>query len=200
MALTINYLTRVISVPQNYLTALGGSLYELDANALRNDLKNLEDSEDGVAFPPTLRHSTESTLSGVTYARQLEIINGYTLSFENTGTPYTVTVVGANHNLGDVTVFDGGMSMIIGNSAGLISVNTGGTVAPSAQEIRDAMTLAPVAAPVAGSIDSKIANVADDVLAAAVLAPIHANMKETNDEALIGDGSEADKFRSHLVP
>lgn len=38
------------------------------------------------------------------------------------------------------------------------------------------------------------------VLAAAQAAPIHANMKETNDEEIIGDGSESDKFRSHLMP
>jgi hypothetical protein len=123
--ISIDYATLVISVEQSDLTPLGGQQYRLDANAFRNTLKNLEDSEDGMAFPPTLRHATESTLSGVTYARQLEIINGYTVTFETVGSPYTVTVVGANHNLGDVTNFDGGMSMIIGNSAGLQVVTSG---------------------------------------------------------------------------
>ncbi len=126
MAIAMDWLTKVISVPQADLVSLGGGKYELDANAFRNVLKNIEDSEEGVSFLPILRHSTQSTLSGVVYARQVEIINGYTLSFQNTGTPYTVVVVGANHNFGDVTNFDGGMSMIIGNSAGLISVDTGG--------------------------------------------------------------------------
>jgi hypothetical protein len=125
MAVTINYATLVISVEQSDLTPLGGGVYELNANAFRNTLKNLEDSEDGMVFPPTLRHATESTLSGVTYARQLEIINGYTITFETVGSPYTVQVVGANHNLGDVTNFDGGMSMIVGNSAGLQVVSVG---------------------------------------------------------------------------
>lgn len=119
MTITINYATKIISVSQADLTSVGGNVYELDADAFRNILKGLEDSEDGMAFPQTLRHSTESTLSGVTYARQLEIINGYTITFETTGSPYIVKVTGANHNLGDVTNFDGGMSMIIGNSAGL---------------------------------------------------------------------------------
>jgi hypothetical protein len=125
MTISIDYATLVISVEQSDLTALGGGLYELDANAFRNTLKNLEDSEDGIAFPPTLRHATEATLSGVTYVRQLEVINGYTITFETVGSPYTVTVVGANHNLGDVTNFDGGMSMIVGNSAGLQVVSVG---------------------------------------------------------------------------
>lgn len=41
-----------------------------------------------------------------------------------------------------------------------IAVTTGGTVAPTQQQIRDAMTLAAVASPVSGSIDSKLTNVA----------------------------------------
>ena len=127
MAITINYGTKIITVPQADLTPLGGSLYELNANDFRNVLKNLEDDESGIAFLPTLRHATQSTLSGVTYARQVEIINGYTISFQNTGTPYTVKVAGANHNIGDVTNFDGGMSLIIGNAAGLVVSGSGVT-------------------------------------------------------------------------
>jgi hypothetical protein len=38
------------------------------------------------------------------------------------------------------------------------------------------------------------------VLAAAQADPIHSNMKQTNDEEIIGVGTEADKFRSHLIP
>lgn len=40
-----------------------------------------------------------------------------------------------------------------------IAVNTGGVISPTAQQIRDAMTLAAVAVPVSGSIDSKLTNV-----------------------------------------
>lgn len=40
-----------------------------------------------------------------------------------------------------------------------IAVNTGGVISPTAQQIRDAMTLAAVATPVSGSIDSKLTNV-----------------------------------------
>ncbi len=120
MALSMNWDTQVVTVPQADLTSLGGGVYELDVDAFRLALKDLEDSEVGMAFPATHRHNTEVTLSGVTYARTVEMINGYTVSFENTGTPYVVSCVGANHNLGDVTNFDGGMSLLIGNSAGLI--------------------------------------------------------------------------------
>jgi hypothetical protein len=53
---------------------------------------------------------------------------------------------------------------------------------------------------VGGSSAPTAAQNAAAVLAAARLTPIHANMKQTNDEDLIGDGTETDKFRSHLVP
>jgi len=51
-----------------------------------------------------------------------------------------------------------------------------------------------------GAAPPSAATIAAAVLAAAALDPIASNMKEANDEAIIGDGSTANKFRSHLVP
>jgi hypothetical protein len=124
MPITISWGSRIINIPQSYLTLLSGTRYQLDLDQFRLDLKDLEDSPEGIVFPTTHNHNTQVTLSGVTYARTLEIINGYTVTFQNTGTPYTVDCTGANHNLGDVTNFDGGMSLIVNNAAGLI-VSTG---------------------------------------------------------------------------
>ena len=137
MPISINWATKVIAVPQSFLTANGGASYTLDVNAFRKALKDIEDDSDGMAYPDTHTHNTEATLSGVTYARQFVVTNGYRVAFENTGTPYVVSCVGANHNLADVTNFDGGMSLIIGNSAGLISVAAAS--APTAVQIADAV-------------------------------------------------------------
>jgi len=125
MALSIDWSTQVIYVPQADLTSLGGGLYELDLDAFRLELKDIEDSEEGIPFLDTHRHNTEVTLSGVTYARFVEIINGYTVEFEN-GT-YTVVCSGANHNLADVKVVNS-VSLIVGNRAGLITVVSGSGV------------------------------------------------------------------------
>lgn len=130
MAITIDWGQKIIHVPQADLTPVGGLVYELDVEAFRLALKDLEDDEAGTVFPDTHRHNTEVTLSGVTYARTVEIINGYTISFEDTGVPYVVSCVGANHNLGDVTNFDGSSSLLIGNSAGLIVRNIGSGLSP----------------------------------------------------------------------
>lgn len=139
MAISINWVTKVIYIPQNYLTPSSGR-YILNIETLRNDLKNIEDSDEGLPYPDTHRRNAPVTLAGVVYTQTFEILAPYTISFENTGTPYTVVVEGGNHNIGDVTNFDGGVSMIIGNSAGLIvnTVNIGGGVGTVA-EVADAV-------------------------------------------------------------
>lgn len=132
--ITIDWLTKIITVPQSFLTWQGGIAYTLDVNAFRLALKDLEDDETGMPFPDTHNHNTSLTLSGVSYARTLEIINGYSVTFENTGSHYQVTCVGANHNLADVFIA-GPVNLVIGNSAGLITVATGGSTGPTAAEI-----------------------------------------------------------------
>jgi hypothetical protein len=126
MTISINWATKVITVPQADLTFVSAGKYQLDVDAFRLNLKDIEDSVEGQSFPDTHRHSTQTILSGVAYARQFEIINGYTVTFEDG--QYTVECVGANHNIGDVKNVNQ-VSLIIGNSAGLIVA--GGGAAPA---------------------------------------------------------------------
>lgn len=117
MAISVNWGTKVIFVPQADLTFIGGVLYELDVDTFRLALKSLEDDAEGIVFDDTHRHVTETVLSGVTYARFVEIINGYTVEFQDG--QYVVRCAGANHNLADVKV-PNQVSLIIGNAAGLV--------------------------------------------------------------------------------
>lgn len=133
MAISVHWPTGVITIPQADLTHLGGLRYQLDVNVFRLSLKDLEDSEEGQVWPNTHNHNTELTLSGVTYARSFEIINGYTVEFENG--MYSVSCIGANHNIADVKVVNS-VSLIIGNSAGLIVVSSSGA---TLGDIRDAL-------------------------------------------------------------
>lgn len=116
--ITINWGTRVISVPRADMTLLQASpeIRQLDVNTLWLALKDLEDDADGMASRDTHRRKEATVLSGVTYAPVVEIINGFTVLFEDG--QYTVSCVGANHNLADVRVANQ-VSLIIGNSAGL---------------------------------------------------------------------------------
>lgn len=124
MAISVHWPTQVINIPKADLTFVSGVLYELNVNILRLALKALEDDEVGQAWPTTHNHNTEITLSGVTYARSVEIINGYTVRFEDG--QYVVKCAGANHNLADVKV-PNQVSIIIGNSAGLVVISGGGS-------------------------------------------------------------------------
>lgn len=138
MAVTINWNTQVITVPISFMTLISGgggsgSLYELDVNAFRLALKDIEDG-DGMPFLDTHRHNGEVVLAGVTYARSMEVINGYTVTFEELGggAYYTVRCVGANHNIADVLNFNS-VNLIIGNAAGLIVAGSGLSAAQATQ-------------------------------------------------------------------
>jgi len=138
MAISIDWGTRVINVPQSYLTNITGTLYELDTDQFRLDLKNLEDDPEGMPFPDTHRHNTQVTVAGVTYARVIEIINGYQIEFEDG--QYSVRLVGSNNNFFDVengVLAQNQVQVIPGNAAGLIVAETG--VSGLTQEESDAL-------------------------------------------------------------
>lgn len=118
---TVNWITKVITVPQSYLTFISGVLYEFDVDAFRLKLRDLEDNLDGRPWQKTHNHNTEAVLSGVSYARLFEVLSPYTVEFEDG--QYVIRCVGANHNLADVKVANQ-TSLIIGNSAGLQTVDT----------------------------------------------------------------------------
>ena len=124
MSLAINWATKVISVPQSYLAPKGGSVYELDVDVFRKDLKSIEDSEVGMIFPDTHRHNAEVAIGGVTYARTVEMINEYTITFEDG--QYIINLVGANNNLLDVANLNQ-VSIRPSNAAGLIVSGSGVT-------------------------------------------------------------------------
>jgi len=124
VSLAINWATKVISVPQLYLAPKGGSVYELDVDVFRKDLKSIEDSEVGMIFPDTHRHNAEVAIGGVTYARTVEMINEYTITFEDG--QYIINLVGANNNLLDVANLNQ-VSIRPSNAAGLIVSGSGVT-------------------------------------------------------------------------
>lgn len=130
--ITINWATGVITVPKSYLTLVSGTVYQLDLNQFRLDLKQLESQPEGMDWPATHEHNTTVTLSGVPYARLINMINGYTITFEDG--QYAVNLVGANSNVADVTNVNQ-VSIRPFNSAGLIEVSTSGGSGASAAQI-----------------------------------------------------------------
>ena len=139
MAININWGTRVINIPKLDTTLVQSTPTEirsLDINTFRLALKDLEVSDNGMNFPITHNHNTTVSLSGVTYARIVELINGYTVTFEDG--QYAVNLVGANSNIAD-KVNVNQVSVRSSNAAGLIEVSTSGTGGPTASEIAGAV-------------------------------------------------------------
>ncbi len=121
MAITIDWGTKVISVPKADMTLVQSNpieIRELNINQFHLDLRALEAGIEGMPFPRTHKHNTEVQLQGLTYARVVEIINGYTITFEDDA--YAINVVGGNSNIGDVINFNQ-VSVRTANSGGMIS-------------------------------------------------------------------------------
>ena len=127
----IDWGNKIINIykTDSFMTQKSSTLYEMDTNAFRLTLKDLEDDEEGIVHDDTHRHNAEVTVAGVTYAETIEIINGYKIKFDDG--QYTVKLVGSNNNLFDV---DAGIlvrnqvSLVPTNSAGLIKVVSGSGV------------------------------------------------------------------------
>ena len=158
MALTVNYTTQVISVPKTYLTLVSGTLYELNTNQFRLDLASIQDSEEGIPYPTMYSHNTEVTVAGTTFARTIEIINGYSIEFEDG--QYSVRLEGSNNNYFDIengVLVQNQVQIIAQNSAGLVS--GGGTASVDQQDVRDAMGLSSTSGepPIDDKIDNSIA-------------------------------------------
>ena len=74
VALTIDYATKVISVPQADLTFVSGNLYTLDSNQFRKDVMAILDDQTHIWMDDAFVHNTEVTVAGITYATKTSFI------------------------------------------------------------------------------------------------------------------------------
>ena len=120
MAITIDWKNRIIHVPKDFMTLIQVSpteIRELDTDLFRLALKDLEDDPAGMAYPDTHRHIAGVSVGGVTLARVVEIIEPYTVTFEDG--QYAVNLTRSNNNIGD-RVNVNQVSVRSSNSAGLM--------------------------------------------------------------------------------
>ncbi len=110
--------TKVISVPKADLIEVSPTEFQLDVDAFHITLRDLDAAVTGSPWATTHIHNTEVTIGGVVFARQVIIIGGYTVTFENGS--YAVTLLGANNNILDVANLNS-VSIRPSNSAGLIT-------------------------------------------------------------------------------
>ena len=123
MAITVDWPNKIINVPKADTTLIQSSpteIRELDLDSFRLTLKDLEDDPEGMPWLDTHNHVAPIQIGAVTLARVVEIINDYTVTFEDG--QYAVNLVGANTNLQDVTNVNQ-VSIRPSNSAGLIDLD-----------------------------------------------------------------------------
>ena len=127
MAISIDWgNTYRIFVPQADLTNVSGTLYSLDTDAFRLELKDLEDSIPGMPHTRTHVHNTQVTVAGQIYARTIEILPPYSVEFEDGA--YSVILQNSNNNIWDIQggiLVQNQVQVIPTNSAGLQVVETG---------------------------------------------------------------------------
>lgn len=139
MAISIDWPTGVISVPKADTTLVDigpPEIRSLDVNQFRKDLNALQAGEEGMAFDITHTHNPPVSVGGITLARVVELINGYTVTFENGS--YAVNLTGANNNISDVMNLNT-VSLRSANSAGLIEGDIGQQIVEGTLTVQDAM-------------------------------------------------------------
>lgn len=172
MAITIDSGTGIINVPQADLTLVSGTLYELDTDWFRLQVKALEASENGMPFEDAHRHTTQVAVAGVTYARVVEILSPFSVQFEDGS--YSVRLAGSNNNIFDVEngiLVQNLVQVIANNSAGLIVVASGSGLSAA----QDAKLTA--------------INAKTQPLTFTKANEVDANVQSVNDEEIVGDGS-----------
>ena len=124
MAISIDYSTYEILIPKADMALVQSvptEIRQLNLDTFRKALKDLEDNDEGMAFPDTHLHNTTVEVGGVILARVVQILDPYTVTFEDG--QYAVNLVGANTNLGD-KVNVNQVSVRSANSAGLQDLST----------------------------------------------------------------------------
>ena len=141
MAYSIAWSSKVITIPKadTVLVSSSPDVRSLDVTTLWQTLIDIQDGEEGIPYLDIVKNTPPLTVAGVTLARVVEIINGYTITFENL--QYAVNIIGGNSNLAD-KVNKNQVSVNTGNSAGFVSVTSGsGLSAEQATQLANVDTL-----------------------------------------------------------
>lgn len=183
--ITIDWGNKVIFIPKTEMVTtqtVPSIVRKLDLNIFRLALKELEESSDGMAFPRTHKHNTTVEVGGVILARVIEMVNDYTITFEDEA--YSVNLTGANSNIGDVVNLNQ-VSVRSTNSAGLQDLSTLLVAAYSGEvAIHTVKGQSGITVPL-GTRSTPVNNITD----ARTIADVHAikTFRIMNSQALVGE-------------
>ena len=124
MAISIDYSTFNIFVPRADLVEIQNTpsfVYQLNLEWFYRQVADLQDDQAGAPFETAVENTAPVNVGGVVLARVIQVINGYTVEFEDG--QYAVNLTAANTNLQDVALVNQ-VSIRPNNSAGLQDLST----------------------------------------------------------------------------
>ena len=129
MTYTVDWENSKVTIPTTDLTFVQSDpdIYELDVGDFWLAVRAIEASEEAMPFKRIVANTAPKSVAGITLGRVIEVINGYSIEFEDG--MYSVNVVGGNNNFANVKV-QNYVSVNTANSAGM----TGTTQDPSFTE------------------------------------------------------------------
>lgn len=130
MALSFDFVNKIVSVPQSDCTLVSGTFYTLDTNWFKNELNKELSDQEHIWVEDIYTHNTEvGPIAGTIFARTIQIINGWMVQF-TPDAQWTVQLEGSNNDIwsvGDGILVQNQVQVIPTNSAGLIvGSGTGG--------------------------------------------------------------------------
>ena len=136
MAYAVDWVNKIITIHKADMTQVEVSPYEIYELSLEDFWETIHDLQDNIVAMPFIEimdNTPPAILGTTTFARTLQIINGWKILFENDD--YLVDIVDGNSNLAQNTVRNQ-VSVYTNNSAGLIEGGAGGSGA-TAEEVWD---------------------------------------------------------------
>jgi len=98
---SVNWTSKVITIHKADMVHNGGVDYELQMADFHDKIRQLEyEFDEGMSQVQILEFTPVKVISGVTYAAFYEVINGYTVTFEDD--TYKVVITGGNNNVYDI--------------------------------------------------------------------------------------------------
>lgn len=117
MAYTVNWVTKVITIPLSDITLVSGVNYTLTTDDAHKELRRLEwEFGDGLWAINIIDWTDTQLLSGIFYSPIIKIINGYTWFIDASN--INVSLLGSNSNMLDTFIPGNGVSVVANNSAG----------------------------------------------------------------------------------
>lgn len=124
MAISVNWITGVISIPRVDMTLIQSvptEIRQLNVMEFKEELGAIKTTEDGRPWSKPFKHNKDEEVEGVVLADLFKILDPYTVTFENG--LYGVNLVAANNNIRSKTNRNL-VSIASSNSAGLLNLDT----------------------------------------------------------------------------